>query len=305
MTTNNAETSEDLPPVAWIGIGKMGLPIAVRLAAAGVSLVAYDRDPARMNLAAEHGIDIAPSPVEAVASRRVIFTSLPDDAAIYAAILSPTGLLSKLAPGSILVETSTISVEASSAIDDAATARGISYLRVPVSGNAAIAHTGELTCFVSGPKSAFERVQPLLNAYTYAQIYLGESEEARFAKLAVNLMIGVSAAMMAESLALARKGGVAWHDILAVLDSSAASSPMVKSKTPQLARRDFNSTFSCRQMVKDLDLILSAGHRAGVPLQLAAQVRELYGSLVAQGHGDSDYIASVRHVERLSGLDEP
>jgi 3-hydroxyisobutyrate dehydrogenase-like beta-hydroxyacid dehydrogenase len=80
---------------------------------------------------------------------------------------------------------------------------------------------------------------------------------------------------------------------------------MVKYKTAPLRKRDFVSSFSCRQMAKDLDLILGAGHAVGVPLQLAAQVRETYGSLVAQGDGETDFIATVKHLERLSGLDEP
>jgi 3-hydroxyisobutyrate dehydrogenase-like beta-hydroxyacid dehydrogenase len=83
------------------------------------------------------------------------------------------------------------------------------------------------------------------------------------------------------------------------------ASPMVKYKTAPLRNRDFDSTFSCRQMAKDLDLILGAGHAVGVPLQLAAQVRATYGALVAQGDGDADFIATVKHLERLSGLGEP
>jgi 3-hydroxyisobutyrate dehydrogenase-like beta-hydroxyacid dehydrogenase len=145
----------------------------------------------------------------------------------------------------------------------------------------------------------------LLATFTRAQTYLGGSEEARYAKLAVNLMIAASAAMMAESLALARKGGIAWQDILKVLDDSAVASPMVRYKTAPLRSRDFESSFSCRQMAKDLDLILEAGHAVGVPLQLAAQVRETYGALIAQGGGEADFISTVRHVERLSGLGEP
>ena len=178
-------------------------------------------------------------------------------------------------------------------------------LRAPVSGNASIAHSGALTCFVSGPKAAFERVLPVIASFTRARTYLGSAEEARYAKLAVNLMIAVSAGMMAESLALARKGGIAWQDILNVLDDSAIASPMVKYKTAPLRRRDFESTFSCRQMAKDLDLILGAGHHVDVPLPLAAHMREVYGSLIAQGEGEVDFIAPVRLAERLSGLGEP
>jgi 3-hydroxyisobutyrate dehydrogenase-like beta-hydroxyacid dehydrogenase len=210
-----------------------------------------------------------------------------------------------MAPKSILIETSTVSAEVSGEVAAAAGAHGISYLRAPVSGNASIVHTGALTCFVSGPREAFDTTKPLLATFTHAQIYLGASEEARYAKLAVNLMIAASAAMMAESLALARKGGIGWQDILKVLDDSAIASPMVKYKTVPLRSRDFESTFSCRQMAKDLDLILQAGHAVGVPLQLAAQVRETYGALIALGDGEADFISTVRHVERLSGLGEP
>jgi 3-hydroxyisobutyrate dehydrogenase-like beta-hydroxyacid dehydrogenase len=291
--------------IAFIGIGKMGLPMSVLVAKAGYAVTAFDRSAARLNEARAQDISIAASPAEAVDGKAAIVTSLPDDAALRGALLGPTGLIAAMAVGSVVVETSTVSVEASAEVDAAAQVRGVFYLRAPVSGNASIVHTGALSCFVSGPKDAYENAKPLFAAFTRAQTYLGPGEEARYAKLAVNLMIAVSAAMMAESLALARKGGIGWQDILKVLDDSAVASPMVKYKTAPLRNRDFDSTFSCRQMAKDLDLILGAGHAVGVPLQLAAQVRETYGALVAQGDGDADFIATVKHLERLSGLGEP
>jgi 3-hydroxyisobutyrate dehydrogenase-like beta-hydroxyacid dehydrogenase len=291
--------------VAWIGVGKMGLPIAGRMVETGIRVTGYDPGKQRMALAQQHGLQTAGSAAEAAANHSVVFTSLPDDAALRAVVLGPDGLLNKLASGTVLIETSTVSAEISAEVGVAAEAKGVAYLRTPVSGNAAIAHTGALTCFVSGPRDAFDAVQPLLATFTRAQTYLGVAEEARYAKLAVNLMIAVSAGMMAESLALARKGGISWPDILKVLDDSAIASPMVKYKTPPLASRNFDSTFSCRQMAKDLDLIIGAGHHIGASLQLAAQMREIYGSLVAQGDGEADFISTVRYVERLSGLGEP
>jgi 3-hydroxyisobutyrate dehydrogenase-like beta-hydroxyacid dehydrogenase len=291
--------------VAFIGIGKMGLPMSILVAKAGYTVTAFDQSAARLAEARGQGVAVASSPADAAKGSPVVVSSLPDDAALRAVMLSPTGLISAMAPKSILIETSTVSAEASTEVDAAAQARDIAYLRAPVSGNASIVHTGALSCFVSGPRDAFERVKPLFASFTRAQTYLGPREEARFAKLAVNLMIAVSAAMMAESLALARKGGIAWQDILNVLDDSAVASPMVKYKTAPLRTRDFESTFSCKQMAKDLDLILGAGHAIGVPLQLAAQVRETYGALVAQGDGETDFIATVKHLERLSGLGEP
>ena len=290
--------------IAWLGVGKMGLPISTRIAAAGYRVTAFDVSADRLAAARDQGLAVATSATEAVAGKGVVFTSLPDDSAARDLLLTKR-LLGAMAPQSILIETSTVSAEISAEVATAANEHKIDYLRLPVSGNASLATSGALTCFVSGPKAAFEHVKPLLASFTRAQTYLGEAEQARYAKLAVNLMIAVSAGMMAESLALARKGGIEWQDILKVLDDSAVASPMVKYKTPPLAKRDFGSTFSCRQMAKDLDLILGAGHSAGVPLQLASQLRETYSSLIAQGDGEADYIATVLHLERLSGLGEP
>ena len=291
--------------IAWIGLGKMGLPMSALLAKAGYAVLAFDRSEPQLVAARGPGISIAGSATEAVSGRPVAVTSLPDDAALRAVMLGPQGIVQAMAPKSILIETSTVSAEISGEVAAAASARDVAYLRAPVSGNASIVHTGALTCFVSGPREAFDAVKPLLATFTRVQTYLGAIEEARYAKLAVNLMIAASAAMMAESLALARKGGVAWQDILNVLDDSAIASPMVKYKTAPLRKRDFESTFSCRQMAKDLDLILAAGHAVGVPLQLAAQVRETYGALIAHGDGEADFISTVRHVERLAALGEP
>ena len=291
--------------VAWIGLGKMGLPMSALLARAGYAVSAFDRSETQLVAARGQGILVAGSATEAVSGRPVAITSLPDDAALRAVMLGPRGIVQAMAPKSILIETSTVSAEVSAEVAVAAGAREVAYLRAPVSGNASIVHTGALTCFVSGPRAAFDAVRPLLATFTRVQVYLGASEEARYAKLAVNLMIAASAAMMAESLALARKGGIAWSDILGVFEDSAIASPMVKYKTAPLRSRDFESTFSCRQMAKDLDLILAAGHAVGVPLRLAAQVRETYGALIAHGDGEADFISTVRHVERLAALGEP
>jgi 3-hydroxyisobutyrate dehydrogenase-like beta-hydroxyacid dehydrogenase len=118
-------------------------------------------------------------------------------------------------------------------------------------------------------------------------------------------MLAVTAVMMGESLALARKGNIGWRDILDVLSNSAAASPMVKYKADQLAARDFTSTFSCHQMAKDLDLILGAGRAAHVPMPMTALTRETFAAIIGRGLGDDDFIAPVRHTEWLAGMGEP
>ncbi|WP_207484400.1 NAD(P)-dependent oxidoreductase [Arenibaculum pallidiluteum] len=312
----------DSGAIGWIGLGKLGLPMAARLVAGGRGVMGYDTDPARLDLASRSGIGVTASAAEAVRGKAVVFTSLPDDGVLRTVLLGAGGaeggaaggatgggagggLLALMEPGSILVETSTVGAEASAEVARAAEGRGIACLRLPISGSSALAETGAVTCFASGPRAAFEAVLPDLGCFTRAQTYLGPGEEARYAKLAVNLMIAASAGMMAEALALARRGNVGWQDMLAVLCESAVASPFVKYKVGPLAARDFTPTFSCRQMAKDLDLILDAAGQANVPVPLAALLRQTYAALIAEGDGEADLIAVVRHAERLSGLGEP
>jgi 3-hydroxyisobutyrate dehydrogenase-like beta-hydroxyacid dehydrogenase len=291
-------------PIAWIGLGKLGLPMAARVAGAGHGIIGYDRDPARIVAAQSRQMPVAESLGDVLEGAHHVVTSLPDDKALLGALLGDGGLLARLHPGDVLVETSTVSAEASAAVALEAAERQIGYLRAPVSGNPVLAERGELTVLASGPRAAFEAMRPALTAFSRAQHFLGEGEQARYAKLAINLMIAVSAGMMAEALALARTGGVDPSQMLDLMADSAVGSPMVKYKVPPLKAGDYSSTFSCRQMAKDLDLILAAAREAAMPAPLAAQLRETYSALIAAGEGETDFIATVRQAARLAGLDD-
>ena len=291
--------------VAWVGLGKLGLPMATRIIQAGTAVQGFDLSAQRLALAEEIGITPHQSLASAVADCDLVFVSIPDDRALISLCLELGELIRHMAPGSILIETSTVSVEASARVAEAAKVQGIAYLRSPVSGNPVAAEAGTLSAMVSGPQAALETAKPVFDAFTKAQYWLGDEEQARVAKLAINLMIVVSAGMLSEALTLARKGNIEWDAMLALISDSAVGSPMVKYKVPPLSQRDFTSTFSAAQMAKDLDLILNCAHGSGVSAPLAAQMREAYTALIATGHGDDDYIATVHHTERLSGLGEP
>ncbi|SEL96082.1 NAD(P)-dependent oxidoreductase [Halomonas daqiaonensis] len=294
MTTTNK--------VAWIGLGKLGLPMATRIAAAGYPVQGFDLSAERMTLAEQFGITAHDDLASSVEGCGLVFVSIPDDRALLGLTLASGGLIEAMAPGSVLVETSTVSIEASARVAAAVGTRGIAYLRSPVSGNPVAAESGTLSAMVSGPREALDEAVPVMNTFTKAQYWLGDDEQARYAKLAINLMIAVSAGMMGEALAMARKGNIGWEAMLDLMADSAVGSPMVKYKTQPLKERDFTSTFSAAQMAKDLDLILGCAHGDGVAVPLAAQMREAYSSLIGTGHGEDDYIAAIHHTERLSGL---
>jgi 3-hydroxyisobutyrate dehydrogenase-like beta-hydroxyacid dehydrogenase len=213
-------------------------------------------------------------------------------------------LIPVLRRGVVLVETSTVSATVSAEIGKELAEHGITYLRAPVSGNPIAAEAGKLTAMVSGPKEAFEVIRPLIVCYSQAQFWLGEAEQARYAKLAVNLMLAVSAGMLGEALALARRGNVAATDVLDVIAASALGSPMVVGKVGFLKAADYTPTFSGYQMAKDLDLILGAANATGVAAPLAALMRTQFAAICARGEIDQDFIAVVKVAQRLAGLGE-
>lgn len=290
--------------VAWVGLGKLGLPMAIRIIQSGQAVQGFDLSSERLAIAEQAGITIHDSLSSSVADCDLVFVSIPDDHALISLCIEKGDLLSHMKPGSVLIETSTVSIKASERVAEKANAYGIRYLRSPVSGNPVAAEAGTLSAMVSGPSDALDEAKPIFATFTKAQYWLGDDEQARVAKLSINLMIAVSAGMMSESLALARKGNISWEAMLELISDSAVGSPMVKYKVPPLMQRDFTSTFSSAQMAKDLDLILDCAHSSGVSTPLAAQMREEYTSLIASGYGDDDYIATVHHIERLCGLGE-
>jgi len=282
-----------------IGVGKMGLPMARHLAAAGHSVTVSDPSMERCQLARAQGLEVSTSPAAALAAAEVVLSSLPNDAALLAVAAQ---VAAHAHVGAIYVDTSTVSLQASAEAAQALAAKGVLYLRCTASGNNKMAEAAQLTVMASGPRAAYTTVLPLLRTLGPNQFYLGEAEQARLMKLVVNLMIAQTSAMLAEALTLGRKGGLAWRDMWQVLTASAVASPIVKAKAVQLSERDFTPTFTVEQMIKDLDLILNAGETHDVPLMQTAMTHQLMCAAVVQGNALDDYAAIIKVVERGAGI---
>jgi 3-hydroxyisobutyrate dehydrogenase len=282
-----------------IGVGKMGLPMARHLAAAGHSVTVSDPSLERCQLARAQGLEVSTSPAAAMAAAEVVLSSLPNDEALLAVAAQ---VAAHAHVGAIYVDTSTVSLQASAEAAQALAAKGVLYLRCTVSGNNKMAEAAQLTVMASGPRAAYNTVLPLLRTLGPNQFYLGEAEQARLMKLVVNLMIAQTSAMLAEALTLGRKGGLAWRDMWQVLTASAVASPIVKAKAVQLSERDFRPTFTVEQMIKDLDLILNAGETHDVPLMQTAMTHQMMCAAVAQGDAQDDYAAIIKVLERGAGI---
>ena len=228
---------------------------------------------------------------------------MPNDAALQS-ITGDKGVFAQAKRGMIYVDTSTVSPAVSAEVASRAAGAGVPYLRCTVSGNPVTARAASLTVMASGPRTAYDSVMPLLETFGKTHFYLGEGEQARVIKLVINLMVAVTAGMMAEALVLGEKGGLDWQQMLEIMGKSAVGSPLVNYKVPPLLTRDYTSTFSGTQMIKDLDLILGQGAATHTPLPLTALVRQHYDAIAAQGDGELDYIATVRLAERMAGVQQ-
>lgn len=294
MMTDNAA-------VGWIGLGKMGVPMAGHLLKAGFALTVYNRSSGPEVGLRDAGAAVAESPAALAPNVGTIISMTSDDTALADVTDGPNGAFGAAAPGTLFIDMSTVSPDISAKVGARANELGLGYLRAPVSGGVALAVAGTITVLASGARADFDKALPLFDAMAKKSFYVGQAEEARYIKLALNMMVGMTSAMMSEALVFAERGGAARDTILDVMGESAIASPLVGYKLEPMRKRDFSPTFSAKQMAKDYDLLLAAGRNTNTPLPLAAFVRQIWSSMIASGYGEEDFLAYVKIMESLSG----
>jgi 3-hydroxyisobutyrate dehydrogenase-like beta-hydroxyacid dehydrogenase len=285
------------PPVGLIGLGNMGSAFAERLLDAGFELFVHSRTPERAKASVARGAVAADSVAALAQKTNVIVTSLPNDSALesVAAEIAATAR-----QGTILVDTSTVSPASSGRVAEMTEGASLGYLRAPVSGNPAVVRAGNLTFIVSGPTDVLERAEPILRALGSTIHVVGDLEQARLVKLAINLVIAGLAELMAEALVLAESAGVSREALLHTMGDSAAGAPFVKYKTEPLLRDDYSATFTTALMEKDLDLVLDAAGGAGLALPLASELKQLLHATIESGYADLDFMALFLRLRSAS-----
>lgn len=271
----------------------MGTAVAERLLGAGRALVVHNRSREKAEPLRSQGAQVAESVGELARAVDVVLTSLADDVALESVA---TELASEAQPGAVLVDLSTVSPAASARVAELLKDASLLYLRAPVSGNPSVVRAGNLTFIVSGPREALERAEPVLLTIGRAVHDVGEEEQARVVKLAINLVVAGLAELMAEALVLGEGSGVSRAALLETMGDSAVGAPFVKYKTEPLLRDDYSATFTTRLMEKDVDLVLEVAEDAGVRLPLAAEIKTLIRSAIEAGYGDDDFMALFPHL---------
>jgi 3-hydroxyisobutyrate dehydrogenase-like beta-hydroxyacid dehydrogenase len=275
--------------IGWIGMGKMGLPICKRLHGAGFQVRAPCRNDGAEAVATASGFEVGRTIEETAKGADVVASAIPDDKALCDVALADGGLKDCLSREQVYIDTSTVSPDASARVAEMLSQIGCAYLRAPVSGSTTTAMQGALTALVSGPADAFGEMADFFAAFAKKAFLVGSGEEARYLKLSINAMLGATSALLAESLMLARKGGMDIQTIMDVVSESAIASPLIQYKRGAITSGDYTAAFSAAQMLKDYDLIEQAAAATSCDMPLISSVRNVYRAAVAQGLGDQDF----------------
>jgi 3-hydroxyisobutyrate dehydrogenase len=288
------------PTVGLIGLGNMGTAFAERLLDGGHDLLVYNRTAAKAEPLVARGAAVADSAAELAERVDVVLTSLPNDEVLESVAEEVVGAMG---PGRVLVDLSTVSPATSARVAGLADEASVDYLRAPVSGNPTVVRAGNLSVIVSGPRETLDRVEAVITTIGPTVHYVGEGEQARIVKLALNLMIAGLAELMSEALVLAEASDVSRKDLLETMASSAVGAPFVKYKTEPLLRDDFSATFTTALMEKDIDLVLDVAKQAGVELPVADELKSLLRATAEAGYADDDFMALYLRL-RSATLDQ-
>ncbi|MBW2207846.1 MAG: NAD(P)-dependent oxidoreductase, partial [Deltaproteobacteria bacterium] len=262
----------------------------------------YNRTADKTKALADQGAQVVGSPKAAAEGQDVIISMISDDTVLEAVSFGPEGAFEGAAKGAIYIDMSTVSPMSSACVAEAAEAKGIQYLRSPVSGSTALAEAGTLTIFASGPRDAYDECEDIFGSMGQKSFYVGDGEKARYLKLVINMMVGLTSAMVAEALTFGEAGGMDWEQMIEIMNNSVVASPLVNYKAQILKDRNFAPAFTATQMAKDFDTALGTGKLTNVPMPLTAIVRQFWGTMIATGKADLDFFGLVTLLEEMAGL---
>ncbi len=291
-----------LETVAFIGLGTMGNLMCARLLAAGYPVRAFDLSAEALERAAGRGAQPTASPADAVAGAAVAVLSLPSPAVVEEVVTGDQGLLAGLAPGSVVIDMSTIDPTTARRLHERVAAQGSSFLDAPVSGSVWRAEDGTLTIMVGGDEQPLERSRPLLEHLGSNVLHVGPSGSGQVAKLCNNMLLAITVAGIAETFVTAAKAGMDARTLHEVVRISSGSNWVVENwLTETTLADDYAPRFSLDLLHKDVSLFARTADDAAVSVPIAAATEEMLKAARSRGLGPRDMTAVVQMYEELAG----
>ncbi len=289
--------------IAFVGLGIMGLPMAVNLVRAGYTVTGHNRSPERVDaLVAEGGLR-GGSLAEAVADADAVITMVPDSPDVEAVLTGEGGVYEHAKPGTLVIDMSTIRPDVARSVAAAGAQRGFRVLDAPVSGGESGAIEAKLSIMVGGAQDDFEAARPVFDVLGTTPVLVGPSGSGQTVKAANQLIVAGNIQLLAEALVFLEAHGVDTESGLEVLGGGLAGSTVLQRKGRAMRERDFTPGFRVALHDKDMRIITDSATAAGVAIPLGAQVAQYVAALKNQGDGGLDHSALLRIVEQLSGRD--
>jgi 2-hydroxy-3-oxopropionate reductase len=287
--------------VGFIGLGIMGLPMAVNLSKAGFDVVGYNRSKGRADQLAERGGRAAGTVAEAVHDADVVVTMLPDSPDVQAVLLGGDGVFAHGRRGALVIDASTIRPDVSAALAREGAEHGFRVLDAPVSGGEQGAVDGTLSIMVGGAAEDFEAARPVVDAVGKTIVHVGPAGSGQTVKAANQLIVAGTIELVAEAIVFLEAHGVDTDAAVRVLAGGLAGNAILDRKAAGMLARNFAPGFRLELHHKDLGIVQAAARQAGVVIPLGAVVSQLVAALVARGDGGLDHSGLLKLVEELSG----
>jgi 3-hydroxyisobutyrate dehydrogenase len=279
--------------IALLGLGLMGSGMAGRLLDAGYPLTIWNRTPGKTQALADRGAKVAQSPRQAVAGATVVISMLADVPVCRDVWLGRGEAILGAAPGTVLVESSTVTVEWIEELDRAAKEHGCELVDAPVTGSKPQAAAGQLLFLAGGSSAALDSITPILKAMGRDVVHVGPVGSGARLKLINNFLSGSQVAALAEALSLIERSGLDAQKALGVLTEGAPGSPLVKLLSGRMMARQYEPNFVLRLMAKDLRYAVSEADHQGLDLDMGRAALRVFEHAISAGQGEDDMSAVV------------
>jgi 3-hydroxyisobutyrate dehydrogenase len=284
--------------VAVLGLGTMGSGMAQNLLKAGHTVTVYNRTFAKAEALRSAGAGVAVTPAEAARGAEFVIAMLADDQASRGVWLGSDGALQAAGPGTVLIDSSTVSPAWISELANAAGQRGLEFLDAPVTGSRAQAAAGQLSFLVGGSDTGVAKATPVLQAMSKEIVHVGPVGSGAKLKLINNFLCGVQIASLAEGLTWIERSGLNRERALAVLKAGAPGSPLLGAISTRMENKAYEVNFLLRLMAKDLSYAETEAAHEGVELSTAHIARALFEKAIAAGYGEADMSSVIEPLRK-------
>ena len=286
--------------IGFIGTGIMGKPMALNLLKAGYSVTVHNRTKSKSEPVLAAGATWAQTPAEAAKNSDIVITCVPDTPDVKQVLLGEHGVIEAARSGLICVDMSTISPAATKEMGQILQAKGVTLLDAPISGGEIGAIEGKLSIMMGGPREAFEKVRPVMEAMGKAVIHCGPLGSGQITKLVNQVMVIHTIMSIAEGLAFAEKAGLDLETTWQVTSAGAAGSHSLKVLGRKIIDGDLKPAFMVDLQQKDLRLVMELADQVNQPLPGVALAKQLLGVLQAQGRGRDGTQAMIDVIRQLA-----